>query len=249
MERSTAIVVGILVAGVFAIILTAMRGDILPRSNFVPELDNPMVMRVYDVPPERAQDIRSALSATLDTGNESTSSLGRVTLSGTNQVLVLAPVITQATIAEAVKKLGGGGAVSNVPGATVRLEVWLVDAISGPGTDDAALAPIQEALQSARINLGAVRFRVHDALILAAMPNGGRASAVSGLQTRVEAQLRPIDKGVQVELQIVGVNSAQLESTASLKYDQTMVLAQLAAGSAADAPLRLYVLRATPLSP
>jgi hypothetical protein len=250
MERSTAIVVGIIIAGIFAIILFTMRQDVAPHSRFVSELDNPMVMRVYDVPPERAQDIRMALSAALSTGNEKTASLGRVTLSGTNQVLVLAPAITQATIADAVKKLGGGSAIPNIAGATVQLEVWMVNAVTGHGAaaDDPKLAPIQNALQAARVNLGEVSFKAHDTLILAAMPNGGRASASSGLRNTVEAHLRPIDQGVQVEIRIAGAGPEQLESTASLKFGEVIVLAQLTGAEDSGAPTRLYVLRATQLS-
>jgi hypothetical protein len=247
MERSTAIVVGIIIAGIFAIILFTMRQDVAPHARFVSELDNPMVMRVYDVPPERAQDIRSALSSALSTGNDKTASLGRVTLSGTNQVLVLAPAITQSTIADAVKKLGGDGAVPNVAGATVQLEVWMVNAVSGTGKYDAQLMPIEAALKAARVNLGGVDFRIHDRLTLAAMPNGGMASARSGLRNAVEAHLRPIDQGVQVEIRIGGEGPEQLESTASLKFGEVIVLAQLTGAEDAGAPTRLYVLRATQL--
>jgi hypothetical protein len=191
-----------------------------------------------------------ALSAALSTGNDKTASLGRVTLSGTNQVLVLAPAITQATIADAVKKLGGGSAIPNIAGATVQLEVWMVNAVTGDGTaaDDPQLAPIQKALQAVRANLGEVSFKVHDTLMLAAMPNGGRASARSARQNAVEAHLRPIAQGVQVEIVIGGGGPEHLESTASLKFGEVIVLAQLTGAEGLGAPTRLYVLRATQLS-
>lgn len=248
MERSTAVVAGVALAGVFAIILVAMQRNQLPRAPYIAELDNPLVMRVYDVPAERAQDIRSALSVALDNGTAAHASLGRVTLSGTNQVLVLAPVLTQGTIADAVQKLGGGAVVANVAASTVRLELWLVDTDSSAGADDAALQPIQQALDAARPSLGMVRFRMHDQLTLAAMPNGGLASARSGRLTEVDAHLRPISTGIQVELKVAAGDLARLESTTSLKLGETMVLAQLSAGGDAASATRLYVLRATSLS-
>lgn len=248
MERSTAVVAGVALAGVFAIILVAMQRNDPARDPYIAELDNPMVMRVYDVPPERAQDIRSALSTALDNGNAAHAPLGRVTLSGTNQVLVLAPVLTQGTISEAVQKLGGGTSVANGPGSTVRLELWLVDADASSGSDDAALTPIRAALDAARSTLGAVRFRIHDQVTLSALPNGGLASALSGRRTEVEAHMRPISEGVQVELRVNAAGLARLESTSSLKLGETMVLAQLSNGSDAAAGTRLYVLRATSAS-
>lgn len=247
MERSTAMVVSILIAGLFALIIFFSRQDSAPNARFVSELDNPMVMRVYDVPPERAQDIRMALSSALSTGNDKTASLGRVTLSGTNQVLVLAPAITQSTIADAVKKLGGDSAIPNTAGATVQLEVWMINAVSGAGKDDAQLTTIDAALTAARVHMGDVSFRIHDRLTLAAMPNGGLASARSGLNNAVRAHLRPIDEGVQVEIMLDAEGPEQLESTATLKFGEVVVLAQLSGAEAAGVPARLYVLRATQL--
>ena len=247
MNRTSILITLILVAGALALaVLVTGAND---RRLFVPELDNPMLMRVYDVPPERAQDIRVALAAALDTGAGKAPSLGRVTLSGTNQIVVLAPMSTQSTIAAAIEKLGGAKSGS-ADGGSVRLSTWLVDALPGAGADDPAAAPIADALAAARATLGEVHFRVHDAVSMTGLPNGGRMKGFSGRLTAVEAHLRPINGGVQAELMIGGDQPGNLETTAALAFRQTLVLAQLARAESGDASgaMRLYVVRAEPAS-
>src|SRR5205085_10383088 len=154
----------ILVVG--AIALAMMFADMwYSRRGFEPALDNPQVLRVYPVPAARAQDIRTALSATLDNGAGKVAPLGRVMLSGTNQLVVLAPLSTQDSIAKAIERLGGEGTDPNggKPGAAptgVRLSVWIVDASAAGGSDDAALAPLADALAAARTAIGATSFRL-----------------------------------------------------------------------------------------
>jgi hypothetical protein len=248
MNRTPIWIALILVIG--ALVFGALIVNAPDRRLFVPELDNPMVMRVYDVPPERAQDVRVALATALQTGGDTVPSLGRVTLSGTNQIVVLAPLSTQSTIAAAIEKLGGGTSAAPNGGGSVRLSTWLVDALPGAGPDDPATAPIADALGAARATLGEVHFRVHDAVAMTGLPNGGRMQAFSGRRTAVEAHLRPIAGGVQVELKVGGDQPGSLETTAALAFQQTLVLAQLAraeSGDSAPGAMRLFVVRAEPV--
>jgi len=225
----------------------ALRRD--GRVGYEPELDNPQVLRVYAVPTERAQDIRSALATTLDNAGGKAPPLGRVMLSGTNQLVVLAPLATHASIDNAIAKLGGGSKpeAADTP-AGVRLSFWILDAAPGATADEAALAPLATALGAVRASLGGHFFRVHDTLAVSTIPNGGMAEVASGLGTHATAHLRPIAQGVQVELEVSGVGAGRISTTTALPFGQYVVLAQIAAaadGGAAGAP-RLYVVRAEP---
>jgi hypothetical protein len=258
MERfQNALTALILVIG--AIVLVAMvlaateRSPLGTRPDYVPEWDNPTVLRVYDVPTERAQDIRTALSSAMSAGTPEDKSHGRVTLSGTNQLVVLAPLQTQASVEKAVAKLGGGKPAAGAAAeGSVRLTVWLVDAVDGAGADDALLADLAPALEAARGALGAVRFRLHDGVAVSTIPNGSEAKVVSGRGTQARAHLRPIGGGVQAELFITGVGPGSIETTTALPFGQTIVLARLAAPAAGGRapegtePTRLYIVRAEP---
>ncbi len=248
MNRTPIWIAIILVFGALA--LGALVLSASDQRLFVPELDNPMVMRVYDVPAERAQDIRVALSAVLSTGTEKTPSLGRATLSGTNQIVVLAPLSTQSTIAAAVEKLGGGKSAAVYGSGSVRLSLWLVDAIPGAGSDDRATGAIAAALAEARSTMGEVHFEVHDAVTLTGLPNGGRMEAFSGRRTSVKAELRPIAGGVQGELEIGGGEPGNVKLGVSLKFQQTLVLAELARhddGDTRPGTRRIFVVQAEPI--
>jgi hypothetical protein len=212
------------------------------------ELDNPQVLRVYAVPAERAQDIRTALAATLDNAGGKAPPLGRVMLSGTNQLVVLAPLATHASIDNAIAKLGGGtNAAANDAPAGVRLDFWILDAAPGATADDAALAPLAATLGTVRASVGGHYFRVHDTLSVSTIPNGGMAEVASGLGTRASAHLRPMAQGVQVDLEVSGSGPGRISTTTALPFGHYVVLAQIAAGDGgATGGLRLYVVRAEP---
>jgi hypothetical protein len=213
------------------------------------ERDNPVVLRVYPVPTERAQDIRTALAGTLDNAGGKAPPLGRVMLSGTNQLVVLAPLATHASIDNAIAKLGGGTkAVAADAPAGVRLDFWILDAVPGATADDAALAPLAPALGAVRASVGGHFFRVHDTLAISTIPNGGMAEVASGLGTRASAHLRPIAQGVQVDLEVSGAGPGRISTTTALPFGQYVVLAQIATSAEGGAPgtPRLYVVRAEP---
>ena len=236
-----------------AIVLAAMFADMwYSRRGFEPALDNPQVLRVYPVPTARAQDIRTALAATLDNGAGKSAPLGRVMLSGTNQLVVLAPLATQESIAKAIDRLGGDGFDPNQARAAtapagVRIGVWIVDATGASGDDDEALAPLADALAATRSALGETSFRLHDTLAVSTIPNGGSAQLTSGLGTRIGANLRPANGGVQAELDIAGEGPGRIATMTTLPFGQYVVLAQIAlpgeSGATGDGA-RLYVVRA-----
>lgn len=230
-----------------AIVLAAMFSDMwYSRRGTEPNsLDNPQVLRVYAVPTERAQDIRTALAATLDNGGGKSAPLGRVMLSGTNQLVVLAPLSTQASIAKAIEELGGGD--RDAPAATpagVRLAVWTIDASGAAGNDDAALAPLADALAAARAAVGEKSFRLYDTFEVSTTPNGGNAQLTSGRGTLVRMDLRPASGGVQAEIEIQTADGpGRIQTTTVLPFGQFVVLAQIAAPGEGRGP-RVYVVRA-----
>ena len=235
-----------------AIVLAAMFSDMwYSRRGTEPNsLDNPQVLRVYAVPTERAQDIRTALAATLDNGGAKTAPLGRVMLSGTNQLVVLAPLSTQESIRRAILELAGEGpaeqAATQVSQA-VRLDVWVVDVAAGEPGDEAALAPLAEALAAAKPTIGAGPFRLADSLVVSTIPNGGNAHVESGRGTRVGASLRPAAGGLLAEIDITGDGPGHINTTTKLPFGKFVVLAQVAAPGDGGAP-RLYIVRAEPVA-
>jgi hypothetical protein len=238
MSRHAWIFFAVLLAGVFAIIVTAMQRNAPVRS---PAPADPMQLQVYNVPPARAEDIRDALSGALSMPVDD-APLGKVSLSGGNQLMVLAPGRIHSGVRSAIESIGGPEAArpAIVP---VRLEVWLVDAQPGRAADDPALAPIAEALQSTRTHLGEVGFVRYDALSMVGSTRGDSIDMRSGRGTRVGARLRGIDGGVYGQIEIGG-DAHAMKTATELPFGQTLVLAELASETAGGA-MRLYVVRAS----
>lgn len=215
------------------------------RSPPRPLYNEPPALQVYDVPADRAREIRDALDVVLSSGAGKDKTIGRAMLSG-NQLLVLAPRDTQETVAAAVKKLGGDPAKGASQARPMRLSLWLVDVLPGASAADESLAAIAPALDAARPGLGAVHFALHDALSLSLLTDGHPVTMNTPRGSEIGAQLRPGDKGATAELNIRG-GEAGLVTTTWLREGQTVVLAQLLAPDKANERARLYVVRLDPI--
>lgn len=236
------------IAALMILVLAALAFGVVRRfeaPRHVMPLNEPPSLRVYAVPGDRAREIRDALDVVLSATHEKGAPLGRAMLSG-GQLVVLAPRETQDTIADAVKQLVGKAPVAANAVTSMRLSLWMVDALPGAGADDPALAPIGAALQASRASLGEVRFALRDATALTALPNGDGVEIESPRHTHLNAQLRAGETGTSVDIGIRGPD-ATLRTTALLQTGQVIVLAQMLSPDKAVERTRLYVVRLDPV--
>jgi hypothetical protein len=228
----------ILLLAALTLALCACRGSAPAQ-----EEPAPAVVRVYTVAPDRADQIRSALAGVLTTSKDDG---GHVTALPDGHVLVLAQPRVHASIAEALKQLDAP-ADAHAPGpmTAVRLKFWIVDADGAAGDDDAALAPIRDALAAVKDPLGAKGFALHDAIATSANLEGEWTNARTAARTEIEYRLRPARDGVRATLQIKSDAGIEFHTTTTVPFDQTVVLAQLNAGeNPAKTHARLYLVRA-----
>lgn len=208
--------------------------------------DDPMVLRAYVVGPDKAAQIRDALASVLMAPKEEPGTHARVSQLADGRLLVLAPITLQASVSEVLKSLDVESA-DHAPGigTSVRMQYWLVEADGALAQDDPATAPLKDALEAARPALGAVHFRVHDSLSLTANPDGEMATAISGLGTLAQNKLRPASGGVRAGIQLRAQSGGSLDTTATVPFDQTLVLAAIGSNAPGAPPkTRLYVIRA-----
>ncbi len=121
-----------------------------------------VTIRSYQVAPEIAGEMKSALSDTL-TGQ----ALGRVSLTADGRLLVAAPESVQKGVESIVADVE---ARKPAPTPTIRFEAWLVSAIPGTaGTADGpGLAEVAAALAGIRKSTGPQRFELIEKLALQA---------------------------------------------------------------------------------
>jgi len=209
---------------------------------------DPTIVRVYTVAPEKVEEIRNALANVL-AGAKDDAGHGRASVLPDGRLLVLAPLRMQASIAEALKQIDVAGADRGPgPSTAVRMHFWLVDADAGAGADDAALKPLAEVLMAVKESVGAQRFVLHDAVVSTANLEGEFSSASTAARSKIQYRLRPAREGVRAELHFEGDAGSAFNTSTTIPFDQTVVLAQLNAAPADNAPgkphARLYVVRA-----
>lgn len=234
MNRNFWTFIAVCAAGAFALVLLATWRS-TPRVGEAPAA--PMLLRVHEVPPAQADDIRAALATSLSMG-EGQPPLGRVSDAGQGRLLVLAPESIQEDVTTSLAKLGGGRA--NPAIAPVVLDVWSIDALPGEGADDPSLAPVAEALAAARPALGAVRFVRTGAVSVAARTDGSLVRAETPQGFAIDAELRGADGGVTARL---SMRDPQFLTTVDLRFDGFVVLSQFAAQ---EGRTRVLVARARP---
>ena len=131
----------------------------------------PMELKLYTVPPAQTGGILGALQRSLhDHGQASSPAPGKL--------LVYAPGSNQASIADAIEALSHVDAGDNTP-ARLQVNFWVVQAVSGAGTDSAQLKPLAAALHTLRESLGAVHFVLQGTAASVASPDGSN----NGIET------------------------------------------------------------------
>lgn len=147
-------------------------------------------LRSYEVRPEIAHEVQSALTSALDSGNPS-APYGRVTLSPSGQLLVAAPPSIQTGVEQILKDVASHKLTAT---PSIHYEAWLVAGSSGTPTDAANLKEILPALHAVEQSTGATHFELLEKL--STQTQSGHDSEVQGrmAQLRVTGSLRRDDK-------------------------------------------------------
>jgi hypothetical protein len=236
------IVVAVLAVGVFNFSVNRLKHT------------DPMVLTSYDVPPEIAEEVHSALSGALSVAGKNGTAVGRVTVLPNGRLLVAAPPEMQAGVRRILRDIA-----DYKPGATptIGFEVWVVKATTGSApAASSALNEIEPALAAIGKNQGPLNFELLEKLSTNARPDKD-TSNISGALTQVQlrATLRKInatESTVAAKLALSvsagpGVHAA-IEAQAELRPGELLVLGQSAVGnrdaSKANAQL-YYIVRAT----
>jgi hypothetical protein len=202
--------------------------------------DPRMELKVYDVPPQRTNDLRNALSATV------ASKSIHATIAAPGKLLVYAPRHAQASIGSVIAELARAPADDTAP-AGLQVHFWIVDALPGAGADDPALDPLAATLETLRKSRGPLHFTLDEAVTAAAtldregfIDTGKKRlfqfTARPGQADAVNLSVKYSDDGSR------GIR--QLNTTVAMTPAQYVVLAQAPDGAASGhGTMRLLVVR------
>jgi len=187
-------------------------------------------LRVYPVPAESTERLRNALEGVL--ASDDKSHIARVSTPMPGQLLVLAPIDLQGSIAAALKALSPERKAEVTPPAQLRLQLWTVDAFSGAAADDPAVASIAPALEATRKILGTVYFALRDS-----------TSVVSGIGQEAERSW-PTNSGVgsgQSPISQLQYSTRQMADGLALKINIGQQIPVVRANSSGNAGNVSYV--------
>ncbi len=207
------------------------------------------VLRSYDVRPEIAKEVEGALTTALSPVNGFP--YGRVNLSPSGQLLVVAPPSIQQGVEQILKEVA-----SRKPAATpsIRFEAWLVTASPGAPTDSPSLTEIEPALRAVEQSKGSAHFELLEKL--STQTQAGQNSSVQGERTSlsVTGSLRRDSKDQPVIAALVVLNThishggppPSIKAQTELRPGELLVLGQSSLSEGADADRALYyIVRAT----
>jgi hypothetical protein len=216
--------------------------------------DDPVMLQSYDVPPEIAEEVRSALRVALSHAQNEHRPLGSVTMLPNGQLLVTAPVSVQAGVKRTLLDIA-----RHKPGPTptIGFDVWIVKASATTArADSSALTEIEPALAVIRKSQGVTHFEVLEKLSTTTRP-GQESSNVSGGVThaQIRATLRKIDAtqsmvAAKIVLSVTpGPGShGMLEAQAEMLPGELIVIGQSALSSPGTPKTNAqiyYIVRAT----
>jgi hypothetical protein len=207
------------------------------------------VLRSYDVRPEIAREVEGALMTALSPGNGFP--YGRVNLSPSGQLLVIAPPSIQKGVEQILNEVA-----SRKPAATpsIRFEAWLVTASPGAPADSPGLKEIEPALHAVEQSRGPARFELLEKL--STQTQSGQTSNVRGERASlsVTGSLRrdSKDQPVVAASVLLSTNASHGDAAPSIKAQtevrpgELLVLGQsgLSEGAVTDRAL-YYIVRAT----
>lgn len=211
-------------------------------------------MRTYPVPPEYADEVRSALESVLS-GEADGKAVGRVSLAPNGQLLVTAPVTMQQGVQHLLDDIA-----AHKPGSTptVHFEVWFVKGMNGVATHSQGLAEIEPALQAISKAQGEQQYELVEKMAMNV--RSGQHGEVSGAAT--EFEVRPsvrrgsadssfISADLKMQMHAGDSSHSELRTETELKSGEVLVLGQngvtlRAAESGKTIEQRLYyIIRAT----
>lgn len=208
-------------------------------------------VRIYAVPPERAESIRDSLRTVLLANREGAQPLGHASLPMPDRLVVAAPASMQDSIQIAIKQLSEG-AETVAEAASMRnsaFDIWVLEAAPEAQADDAALAGLRPVLDQARGIFGLGAFRLADRITLVAGADD-RNSTGGGV---MEGDTN--DMSVRIAIKSITAEGADLElslgwqpagrslfSRLNVRNDQWQVVGLLG-GDTSDRPERLLLMR------
>jgi hypothetical protein len=155
-----------------------------------------VTMRSYQVAPEIAGEMRSALANALAASSKDSGPLGRVSLTADGRLLVVAPRSVQGGVESLLAEVAAN---KPTPTPTIRFEIWLVSAKPGtlPASENGAgLSEVSTALADIQKSQGPRQFELTEKLALQARA-GAEDSEIQGAHfgMRVTPTLRHDAKG------------------------------------------------------
>lgn len=126
-----------------------------------------MSMRVYQVPPDRAQAVMVSLNQALAMNRAPASEalpLGQASLGGDGQIIVLAANSLHPSIEKSLETIMASQPADSGARERLRLRFWSVDMLAGAQADSAGLASVENALSELREKAGDVHFVLRDSI-------------------------------------------------------------------------------------
>lgn len=176
--------------------LAGCRGD---PSGKAPDGDA-MVVRVYAVPPGRAEAITTALNNVMSVDGDHPP-VGRASMVD-GRIAVRAPSATQASVAKAIETLAEVDGASAAADATpLRLRFWFLRSAPGGNDADARLTELQPVLEQVRRSLGQSAFQLTDSAELRVSP-GSEYGNITTDKTEIMARVMPARDGLMLSADI-----------------------------------------------
>lgn len=210
----------------------------------------PMQLKLYRVPPARAEAIGRALK-------DAFGARAQVSSPSPDALLVYAPVPAQDSIGDVIGALGRAAPDKAQP-VQLRVRFWVIDGVPGDGPDDVGLKPLESSLVRLRKAFGPMHF-IRDGTVstMVAEGQGGliQGPGDGGLSQTFHVQARTLrDERVDTAL-VYEFGASRIQTRVNAPLGQYLVLAQSAIpcrphASSAPAPtcgsgggLRLLVVR------
>jgi hypothetical protein len=217
------------------------------RNDGGPAAEADKQLRVYDVPPGYAEQVKVVLQQAFYPG-EKASPIARATVGPDGTVVVLAPAGVHEGVAALVKNLANAP-ISASP--TIEMKYWLVMGQSGSGAIPPELQAIAPALEAVSKAQGGLVFEPLEALSLRSLSD--ESADISGRSVRIRQEASASGKALIARLDIRPTEGSSLNTRVQLEAGQTLVLGESAfefpRGGAANAGPRTlyYLVRATVL--
>jgi hypothetical protein len=195
------------------------------------------VMRSYDAPPGRAEELAGVLQRVLTSGPD-VAPIGTARAIDGDRVLVVAPVGIQEGVEQLCTQLQQQG---HVPQRTVEISYWLVTAKKAEQTDVSAVPELASALQEIATATGPATFTLFERATLSSTLNA--EAKTYGVRAEFRQVAAAHEGGIvaDIEIDLLGTHGA-IDTRISVTPGKTVVIGQN--GLEGDDARLFYVLRA-----